>query len=346
VTRVLALLAAAALVVGAVVLRDRIDGGEGGAGGSDGDRIALRCGAELAEVCRELAAGDDDVEVTVEDEATTAATLLDLPRGAAAPFDAWLAAGPWPQMVAEARARSGRDAGGLGTPIPTGARSPAVIVGRADRIETIATACGGPPTWACIGQSAGLPWTAAGGPATWGVLKPGLPAPDDGTGLVVLSQAVASQLGRTDYASNDFEDDPAFGPWFDQLVGAAKAANPTAVDPFERFLVVPAEFGLVGALEAAAGPALSRATGRGDLRTILPEPVATASVSLVPAAEGGDAAVARLEDRLPELLARAGWRVPGRPAASGVGPGDLPDTDGLPAPGVLEALRTRWAAVR
>jgi hypothetical protein len=344
VSRVLAVLAAAAMVLGAVVVRDRMDGVDGGAGG---DRIDLRCGTEFVEVCRSLAAEVDGVDVTVEDEATTAAELVDLPRDAAAPFDVWLTTGPWPAMVDEARARSGRDTAALAAPTATGARSPAVIVGRADRFEALSAECGGPVTWACIGRSAGLPWTAVGGAPTWGVLKPGLPEPDGGTGLVVLAQAVASQLGRTDYASNDFDDDPTFGPWFDQLVGAAKAANPSGADPLTRYLVVPAEFGFVGALEATAGPAVARAAGRGEARTVVPEPVATASVSLVPAAGGrGAAAADRVGDRLPALLAGAGWQVPGQPAAPGVGGGTLPETDGLPAPGVLEALRARWAAAR
>jgi hypothetical protein len=227
------------------------------------------------------------------------------------------------------------------------ARSPATIVAQSDRAAALGAACQGPVTWACIGRFAGRPWTEAGGQQTWGTVKPGLAAPVQGAGLVALAQAVASRLGTPDWASNDV-DDPAVAAWFDQLVGEAKRVRVAGQTPLARFLVVPASFGAVGALESEAGPSVDEAANRKNLRVIYPEPVATADVLLTPAAGGTAAAVLDRIDRaqLLDALAATGWRVPGRDDVAGVGGGpDLPATAGLPSAGALQFLRGAWDQV-
>lgn len=342
--RALAVVAAVALVVAAVLVRNRLDGD---GGGGEGGRVRLVCGPAVAAACRELAG--DGVSVVVEDEATTAARLVALKPGRSPGFDAWLAVGPWPAMVAEQRRAAGGDPVPLGEPSRRLARSPATIVARDDRVAALEEHCGGAVDWACIGDVAGGPWTAAGGPATWGTLKPGQPSPDRGDGLVVLSQAVSSELGTTDYASNDFTDDPELTPWFDRLVGAVKDSSSGAGTPLERFLVAPATFGVVGAIEAESAPSVARAADGEQFTVIYPEPVVTADVALTPRA--GTSASDVLDrlgtERLDRALAAAGWRVPGQRQADGVGGGpDLSSGSGLPGPGVLSALRQRWEEVR
>jgi hypothetical protein len=44
-------------------------------------------------------------------------------------------------------------------------------------------------------------------------------------------------------------------------------------------------------------------------------------------------------DEAAQILAAAGWRVPDTDPIPGVGDQELPDTNGLPRPGVLQALR-------
>ncbi|MFZ4517070.1 MAG: hypothetical protein ACOYOP_01690 [Microthrixaceae bacterium] len=331
--RLLAGLVAVGLVVGAVVVRGALDGngGSGGGGGPDGT-FRLRCGTDLAAVCERLAKDDSDLAVTVEDEGVTADRLA--APDARVDFDAWLAAGPWADLVADDRRIAGATGPLLGRPGPVLASARAALLAQADRAAVLQTHCGAAGvTWACVGDAAGRPWSEIGGPATWGAVKPGLAAPATGTGLVTLAQAVASKLGTTDWAANDL-DDPAVAGWFDQLVGAARQANPDGTDPARRFLVIPASFGAVGTLEGRS----TTAAGRRGAESIYPEPVSTAEVRLVPAAGRSAAAAA---DRVGTDQLRSALRAEGWPTGAAAGTRD----PGLPSAGALQALRTRWDEV-
>ena len=344
--RLAAVVVAVGLVVGAVLIRGRIDDAGDGGGGGGGDTLRLVCGTDLAAACELLAEQDDSIEVTVQDEGTTA-DRLSLAETEEAGFDAWLTAGPWPAVVADNRGQAGAEPAVLGKASDVLARSPATIVALDDRAAALAASCGAAVTWACIGGVAGLPWTQAGGQAAWGAVKPGLQPPGSGAGLVALSQAVSSEVGTTSYASNDFED-PAVSAWFDQLVGQAKRNRSPGQTPLQRFLVLPASYGAVGSLEAESGPSVAKAANRSDLQVIYPEPVATADVALAPAAgtEVADVVDRIGAERLSDALAATGWRVSGRDTAPGVGGGPaLPDGAGLPGPGVLQFLRDRWEQV-
>ena len=346
--RLVAALVAVGLVAGAIVLRRSIDGGSsGGADGSGDGTITVICGSDLRRVCDELATESPSVRFRIEDEAVTATRLSD-PQVTALDADGWLTAGPWAALVADDRAAAGAAPLALGTPSAVLGRSPAVIVAAADRASALQTACPGGITWACVGGFAGRPWTEAGGQASWGAVRPGLAPPATGSGLVVWSQAVSSQTVASGlpaiWARNDL-DDPAVSTWFDQLAGQTKRAGAAANDPLARFLVAPATFGAVGALESAAGPAVARAAGRGDTRLLYPDPVVSADVTLTPAAGGdaGDVLDALGGAAVGAALARDGWRVAGQPTAAGVGGGPaLGDASGLPSAGALEYLRQRW----
>lgn len=344
--RLAAVAAALALVVGAVFARQRIDGGSDGA--VDGATIRLLCGTDLAAACGRLAARDRSITLVVEDEGVSTDRLSALAgANTGAGFDAWLVAAPWPSVVADNRAQRGSGGAVLGRSSRVLARSPAVIVARDTRATALQSACTGAVTWSCIGRFAGSAWTEAGGQATWGTVKPGLAAPDRGSGLVVLSQAVASQVRTSNWASNDL-DDPTNSAWFDQLVGQARRSGVGGQTPLSRLLVVPASFAAVGALESEAGPAVARAADRSSLRVIYPEPVTTADVTLTPPV-GGDAGrmLQRIgPSRVSDALAATGWRVPGRSPVDGVGAGPaLPRSSGLPSAGALQNLSDRWELV-
>ncbi len=354
--RFLALLAAIGMVAAALLVRTLVDGGSVGpaGGGSSGDGDAstttLRCGPDLRPACESLATQVDDLRIEVEDEGATAARLAtDGSSGLGA--DAWLTVGPWPQVAADDRAAAGLPPLDLGGSTPVLARSPVVMVAAVDRADALARTCPTGVTWACVGPLGGRPWTEAGGQATWGALRPGLPAPVGGAGLAVWSQAVSSETVSVglpaEWARNDL-DDAAVSSWFDQLVSQSRRAGPAVADPLARFLVAPATFGVVGALEAAAGPAVARGEGRDASRLIYPEPVVTAEVILtVPAGSDPGEALDRLgADRLAAALAAAGWRVADQPAAPGVGGGPpLPAGSGLAPPGALSYLQQRWEQV-
>jgi hypothetical protein len=336
------------MVGGAVVVRDRIDGG--GSGGGGDEPLRLVCGTDLGPVCEALASADDGIEVTVEDEGRTADRLSG-GRPDELGVDAWLTAAPWAGIVADNRATAGVEGDPVTSTSDVLARSPATIVALRDRAAALAGSCGGPVSWNCIGELAGRSWTDAGGEAAWGSVRPGLSPPETGNGLAVLSQAVSSRTVAVDlpaeWARNDL-DDPAVSGWFDQLASQAKRAGGSVTDPLARFLVAPATFGMVGALESSSGPSVERAANGGQVDVIYPEPVVTADVTLSSLGEvPADDLVDRIgRDRLLDELAAAGWRVPDREPAPGVGAGPaLPEDSGLASPGALQYLRERWRSV-
>lgn len=348
--RLLALLGAALMIAVAFFVRDQIDddgtSAEGGGSGSGEDAV-LVCSTELATPCRELARQRDDIVVRIEDAATTEALLVAAEPGGDVPFDAWLTLEPFPEMVAEERARALRQPV-LGDPSPTLARSPLAIVVWNDRRDALAGACAGEITWRCIGDQAGRVWSEVGGVAAWGSVKPSHSPPDrTAEGLLVISQATASYLQRSDFSRNDFDGDVAFQRWFEQLERAIPSFPTPPRTPLDEMLSIgPAMYDLTGALEAVAGPAVRRSRDNERLTILYPSPAAVAGVVVVPVSDSnrGERVKRIVEStQMAELLAAAGWRVDGQPLADGVDASvELPADSGLPRAGVLEALRTLW----
>ncbi|MFV0317904.1 MAG: hypothetical protein ACK5O2_13210 [Microthrixaceae bacterium] len=368
--RLLALLAAVALVGVAVLIRGAIDGsGDGGTPGADGNGdgpLDLTCGPELLAVCNSLADANSRIKVKVEPEADTAAKLAD---GTLTPDDswAWLAAGDWPAY----EAASGEEMPELASSEVL-ARSPAVIVARTDRMGVLEAHCGA-VDWACIGDSAGSAWSTVGGDPGWGPIKVGIPEPDDGQGMVALNQAVASRIGSSDFATNDL-DDPAVSAWFQRLEDLSGGGT-SSTNPLVEFIRLPNSLSVVGAIESVAIQELSSYAGADSLTVIAPEPVATADVQLWAADdESLSKSMSVLVDAgLTDALAAAGWRVPETPGTGSQGTGSqgggglgagatyrvraasdsigsdmvsfdtpLPDGSGLPRPGVVWTVNSRW----
>lgn len=349
--RVLALLAAVLMVAVAVVVRDRIDDGSGAdAGGDDdgGPSAVVVCAAELDAPCRDLADAHPELTVRVEEVTTTERVLADAGFDSAdPPFDAWLTLAPFPEMVAEQRARA------LLPPVldestaPV-ARSPLVIAIWNDRLAVLSGPCNGTISWRCIGDAGGRPWSELGGPAAWGSVKPSHSLPDrTATGLLVLAQASGSYLGRTDFSRNDFDGDAGFRRWFEQLERSIPSFPTPPRTPLDEMLSIgPAVYDLTGTTEAGAGPSIARSRDRDRLSILYPSPATIAEVVIAPVSDADRGA--RVTDLLQsretaELLARHGWRVEGQPLATGVDPGvEVPTEPGVPRAGVLEALRAFW----
>ncbi len=324
--RVLAVVAAAAMIAGALFVRSALDDRKE----EKGRVYSLVCSDDLAPACDEVrSAYPGRVNVTIEPAGVTADRLV---RAEDDPgVDGWLVTAPWREIVDGARRSRGQ------TPIfgdapPPLARSPLVLVAGKDRADALAPRCS-PLTWKCLGEAAGTPggWAAVGGRPEWGSVKPGhADASTDGQGLLVLGQAVADYFGRTDLSTLDLDDDNDFQQWF---VGLERAVPPAPRSPLARLLRGPAEFDAVGTTKAEAG-AVERAARRDALTVLYPAPMVTADVVLttVPGDRGD-----RLRDTVTgtarEALLDAGWD---KPDAAG-----LPPTDGLPSPGLLDALRAR-----
>jgi hypothetical protein len=350
VQRVAAAIAAVLLVVVALWIRGRIDESS-----ESTPTVRLLCTTELEAACTELAE-DADVSVTVEAAGTTAESLVALPDNQRPDFDAWLAPSPWPQMVDVQRRVAG-----LGpvfaTPSDPIARSPLVLVARADRVPVLEAtpACNGTVDWKCIGAVPGRPWTELpGGQAAWGTVKPGPGDPTlSATALLVASQATSEFLDKTDYARADLESDP-YLDWVSGIARAVPKLPPTAVSPFAEMLqqLPTATYDVVGTTESEAGPGIAGAAPdrRRALTLLYPEPVVTADVVLAAVANGPNQAAAEGlagEGDLAGALAGSGWRVPGQPNAPGVRDMPaLPRTSGLPPdPGALVALQQTWSGV-
>jgi hypothetical protein len=344
VRRVLAVVAAAAMVAGSLALRSRLDRRET----ERSQVLRLTCSAELEPACRQLEeAGDSRLQVTVEAAGSTAARLVasDADPG----LDGWLVTAPWPDMVdlqRQARARQPL----FGSDRPRLARSPLVMVVAKERAAALAPRCpGGTVGWRCLGEAAATEggWAAVGGRPEWGPVKPGHASPGtDGIGALVLAQAVAAWFGRADLSTVDLEDD-AFQRWFAALERAVPASSSS---PLTTLLVTgPAAVDAVGTTEAEAGPLLAQSARRDALTLLYPSPMATADVVLATPAGGGPReAVTRAVggDDGKEALAAAGWRVDGQRRAEGVPDSPpLATGDGLPPPGLIEALRVRWREV-
>jgi hypothetical protein len=76
--------------------------------------------------------------------------------------------------------------------------------------------------------------------------------------------------------------------------------------------------------------------------------VVTADVVLVPlrGADAGDHAREVFEsDSTAAALAANGWRVAGQQSMPGVLDTPLPDSDGLPRPGAIQALHDVWTSI-
>jgi hypothetical protein len=114
-------------------------------------------------------------------------------------------------------------------------------------------------------------------------------------------------------------------------------------------LTSPAQVDIVGTTEADAGPQIASAAVTQKPVVLYPRPVATADVVLAPVAGSRVSGALRevVDGRGRRALAEAGWRVDGEELAPGIDQAEeLPPRSGLPAPGLLDALRRPLLEIR
>lgn len=337
--RLLALVGAVVMIGGAVLVRGMLDdgggGGNGGGGsGSGGDGATrLICATELADACAALAEEDDDVTFDVEPAGDTAERLTDAAFDPAeSDIDGWLTLDPWPALV-ELRRDLANQPAVLGETSDVLATTRLALVGPAARVDQLAVACGGVDQtgWRCLGEIADEPWSAHGGTDTQGRIEVGHDDPtQEAAGLLVLGQAAADYFGTTAFARNDFDADPGFRNWLEQLENAdpglppAVAAQPV-ITQLEQFPT--ASWDAVGTLDPDAVATKARTS---DAFTVLyPSPMIRAEVVLAPI-RGHEVDLS--EDDLERALESAGWT-----------PGPAPDdTPAGPSAGVYQALIEEW----
>jgi hypothetical protein len=326
-SRVLALVVAAGLVVGALAITGRL-GGDGVAvtlGGAASGTIV--CVPEVAQACRELAQeGDGDLTVRIEEAGVTLDAL-----GSSAPpdIDAWVTLQPWPQMARDRRQRANLSPL-VGSETVAGA-SHMVLAAWQERADVLARTCD-PVTWRCVGEVADRTWGDLGGPETWGPVKPGHGDPTrSASGLLALHQAVASRIGTPGYTTRDL-DDPAFFGWFSNLQRAVPDFRPASGSPLLAMVQFgPASYDLVGAVEAEVLGLQERAGGRAGSLVILPGDPETPVEVVVVGIGGGDAVAEGVAEGIRGALG-GWWQV-----TEGAGV--------APSAGALEALRREWSEV-
>jgi hypothetical protein len=291
------------MIAGSLWIRSRIDdSSSSGSTSSGNDKIVLACVPELADACNKLAS--DKVEIRVEDAATTVESHDDV--------DGWVTLDPWPAI-----------AGLTQTPARL-ASSPLVIAAVAERAAVLEAHCGGTIDWHCLGDAIGSDWPSIGGQPEWGKVKVGLPSMRTASGLLLAGNAASGYFGRSDIATNDFNADDGFGPWFAKVKRAQQSS-----DPFPQFIQqFPALFSAVGTTEAEE----QAGVGTRPVEVIKPDPQASAVAVVVPVNPSADGRVRNLakSSALRDELRAEGWTVD-----------NVPDSTGLPDPGVLTALRTR-----
>ncbi len=331
------------MVVGAIVVRNRIDDSPGL--GTSGERRSLICATELATVCTVLASEDESIDAVVEPAGVTASRLKSADADKET-LDAWLVPQPWPTIVDEARQRAAlRPIFEPKTKVL--ARSPLVLLTSRERGAVLSRKCGRPIEPKCVGDAAGIAnWEALGGDKNWGPFKPFHADPNrEASGLIAAAAETLAYHGSAEVSALDLEED-AFLKWLHDLAqsmpNVPARSGATAVQ--ELLTIGAAAFDVVAALEAEAGPAVVSSSTRDKLQVIYPSPVLTADVVLA-RREGGRAnRIADFveDDRGKKVLASGGWRVDGIAPVPGVAKAPLPPTNGLPSAGLLEALGLRW----
>lgn len=350
--RLVALVVAVVLVVGAVVVRDRLDARGSAATTADatprpdaaGAAVQVVCLEELEEVCAAL--GDTDTVVTTQSLGQTLTALAD---GSAA-ADAWVTLTPLPELAAVATGDGG--AGVNSTVVPVDGATGVVAVAREDRAAVLDEACEGGFDWRCLGDAAPQTWEELGAAGTPGEVRIGFADPDaSAEGLLALAQASAGWFGDVDFSRNDL-DDPAFFAWFAGLADARP--NALGPDPLQQLITQRASLDVVITFGVPARRALEQ-PGADGLVVRDAGPQIRSRVVVTGLGDDGSDAAARVAGQLPAALTDAGWSVADDGAVgsaddaaadTGSQAGDNGAGDAaVPSGGALQALRELWGEV-
>lgn len=280
VARVLAVVAAVAMIVGAVAYRSSRDSSSTVSAGSPDVRLGVVCASELGAVCDALSGA------TVEPAAVTADRLLGARSAAEGGVAAWLAPGPWAAMV---------DAGRRTAALPKLFEGRGEVLGRTELVAVVRkgqtpSACvGAAVSWKCLGDAAQEPSFRIGGD----------PA-DHAIGLFVRAAALSGFIGNTTFGSNDIED--AAAGWLANVDARLDAAPGFGATSLQQFLVTPGSARAY--LTTGAAAATSPSPG---VDVVTPTPAAGIEVVLARTTEdGGDVSVAKVTSALRQAKWDAG----------------------------------------
>lgn len=311
------------MVLGAIVVRDRIDDDGGAAPATGSGPLKLLCVPELTAVCDQLRTGD--VAVTIEPATVSAERLRSVDAEDAA-FDGWLTVGPWREAVDEARASSAEDLFANDTVL---GRSPFVVAVWKDK--RTALNCAEPLDLGCVGDAVNTR-----------NFRLGVASDDDALGVLGDAALGVGHIDNPSFATNDLQETD-LAEW---LTGVDGRADRVGQNPGGRSFTELLTFGPANAdgylsTEADVGPQLAQASRRAEIDVMYVRPVVTADATFAgrTGKRGDRLRDLVVSDRVRAALAAAGWRVPGQPLATGVATTPrLGDDDGLPSGAVLSAL--------
>ena len=316
VRRVATVVVAAAMIVGAFVIRRNViegDEGDDDVGPPPVEEASeLVCLTELQSTCDELAAARPDLDVTVEDAGITLDRLAE-----GDPVPLWLTFEPFPEMAGASAAGDVLAVSALAISTP------------ADRQAVLATHSATDPIWRCIGDAADDPWAEIGGEDNWGAVEPSIgDARRSAAALASLAVAVAGYLGTAEYTSTQWSTDPAFAPWVSRLVRAVPVTQLSGGTPAATMVTRPTVN--IAATSDAEVAALGASIER--FESSYPEPSMWLQAVLA-APAGADVPEGLAQDVRATLLAQ-GW--------------DAPDaaTQPLPSANTMIALRQLWEEIQ
>ncbi len=279
--RIAALAATVALILGAIVIRDRLidDDGTDSAERAPSVTGELVCATELADACRGL--DISGLTVRVEDAGATLDRLRAIGPNEQAPL--WLTFEPFPAMVDVARSTPGSAVLAL-DPLPI-ASSPIGLVTAASDAPTLAE-CGNPVSWRCLGDS-----DLATGFAR---------STDSGIGLLAVAQAAVGFSSSGQLALTDAQ----FQRWLRTVVTTVPGSRLSGGTAITTIQVRSSSMDVAAGALAELG-----ASPRADFTVQYASPMIRADVVL---AVPSDSSVPDgLEQALSVALSEAGWDDPG-----------------------------------
>ena len=233
--------------------------------------------------------------------------------------DAWVTPRVWVEIAVERRTLAALSAAPVAARTKVLATSPLDLVIKNDVAATVTAGCAGTLDWACIARTIDSP-----------AFRVGIDPTTTTQGLLSVAALTAGLLGRTDYASNDF-DDETFVDGITRIQGAIPAAGPGGSTALDRLLLIPATASAVTSLGAVARSAVAGSRDEATLTVSVPTPVVSAQV----VAAGSRDGVGRVDDAaLGEALGATGWVTGGGQGRAANG--------GVPRAGVMVALSDKW----
>jgi hypothetical protein len=279
-----AVVVAAGLIVGAVVIRNEvIEGGDGDDTPDAAEATTLVCLTELKPLCDAASARHPELAVRIESAARTADTWSSAARS---PAEVWLTVAPLPDTITAERGRTRLSP--LDLTVDTLGSSQLVVAVPNAKAEALAAQCGSPLEWRCVGEVAGTPWPELGGPAG-SIVRPAFAPPE-------------SAVGQLGYFGNAPVDpiDPGLITWARAL---DRAVSPSALSGGTPIATVQVRD---SALDVAVGFDAEISNARRDRLTVL-YAAPMVRVDLVLATPAGMRLPSAVRVTLAEAATGIGW---------------------------------------